>query len=70
MDIYTIYAASAVSAATVIRYFAGFGFPLFAPAVYTRLGQGWGNSLLAFLAIGLGWPMALLLWVYGDALSE
>ncbi|KAI9875243.1 MAG: hypothetical protein M1830_008712 [Pleopsidium flavum] len=70
VDSYTRYAASAVGAATVLRSLAGFGFPLFAPAMYDRLGYGWGNSLLGFLAIGLGLPAPFLLWKFGARLRE
>jgi hypothetical protein len=54
VDSYTRYAASGVAAAVVLRSLAGFGFPLFAPYLYSSLGYGWGNSLLGFLAIGIG----------------
>ncbi|KAG9236349.1 MFS multidrug transporter-like protein [Amylocarpus encephaloides] len=70
VDSYTRYAASAVGAATVLRSLAGFGFPLFAPYLYKALSYGWGNSLLAFIAIGLGWPAPLLLWKFGEKLRE
>ena len=68
VDTYTRYAASAIAAATVLRSLAGFGFPLFAPSMYDALGYGWGNSLLAFVAIGVGFPGPLLLWKYGEYL--
>jgi len=70
VDSYTRYAASAVGAATVLRSLAGFGFPLFAPYMYAKLHYGWGNSLLAFIAIGLGWPAPILLWKYGEKLRK
>lgn len=70
VDTYTRYAASAVGAATVLRSLAGFGFPLFAPALYERLDYGWGSTLLAFLAIAIGWPAPVLLWKYGEALRR
>jgi len=70
VDSYTRYAASAVGAATVLRSLAGFGFPLFAPYMYKSLHYGWGNSLLAFIAIGLGWPAPILLWLYGEKLRK
>jgi len=70
VDSYTRYAASAVSAATVLRSLAGFGFPLFASYMYNALHYGWGNSLLAFVAIGLGWPAPVLLWKYGEMLRK
>ncbi|KAL9127173.1 MAG: hypothetical protein Q9217_003906 [Psora testacea] len=70
VDAYTRYAASAVGAATVLRSMAGFGFPLFAPSMYKALDYGWGNSLLRFIAIGLGIPAPVLLWIYGKKLRE
>ncbi|EPE24341.1 MFS general substrate transporter [Glarea lozoyensis ATCC 20868] len=70
VDSYTRYAASAVGAATVLRSLAGFGFPLFAPYMYNALHYGWGNSLLGFIAIGLGWPAPVLLWKYGEKLRK
>jgi multidrug resistance protein len=70
VDSYTRYAASAIAAATVLRSLAGFGFPLFAPYMYAKLGYGWGNSLLGFLAVGLGWPAPILLWLYGEKLRK
>lgn len=68
VDTYTRYAASAVAAATVLRSLAGFGFPLFAPSLYARLDYGWGNTLLAFVGVAIGWPGPILLWKYGQAL--
>ncbi|KAK3985474.1 major facilitator superfamily domain-containing protein [Cladorrhinum sp. PSN332] len=70
VDSYSMYAASATAATTVLRALAGFAFPLFAPYMYTSLGHGWGNSLLACLAILLGWPSAWLFWVYGETLRR
>lgn len=68
VDAYTRYAASGMAAAMVLRSLAGFGFPLFAPTMYDALGYGWGNSLLAFVALALGVPAPFLLWKYGAAL--
>ncbi|KAI1877187.1 uncharacterized protein JN550_001259 [Neoarthrinium moseri] len=70
VDTYTRYAASAVGAGTVLRSLAGFGFPLFASSLYDRLGLGWGNSLLAFLGIAIGWPAPIMLWFYGEKLRK
>lgn len=68
VDTYTRYAASAVAAGTVLRSLAGFGFPLFAPSLYAKLDYGWGNTLLAFIGILVGWPGPILLWKYGPTL--
>ena len=70
IDAYVHFAASAIGAATVLRSLAGFGFPLFAPSMYNALGDGWGNSLLGFIAIGLGLPAPFLLWTYGEKLRS
>ncbi|RFU29474.1 hypothetical protein B7463_g6870, partial [Scytalidium lignicola] len=70
VDAYPRYAASAVGAATVLRSLAGFGFPLFAPYMYAKLHYGWGNSLLGFLGIALGFPAPFLLWKYGEAMRK
>ena len=70
VDSYVTYAASAIAAATVLRSSAGFGFPLFAPYIYHALDYGWGNSLLGFIAIGIGLPAPVLLWLFGKRLRE
>ncbi|KAH7126691.1 MFS multidrug transporter-like protein [Dendryphion nanum] len=70
VDSYTRYAASAIAAATVLRSLAGFGFPLFAPAMFAALDFGWGNSLLGFIAVGLGFPAPFMLWRYGETLRS
>ena len=68
VDTYSRFAASAMGAAAFLRSLAGFGFPLFASYMYKALGLGWGNSLLGFIALGLGIPAPLLLWKYGERL--
>jgi hypothetical protein len=70
VDSYVRYAASAIGAATVLRSLAGFGFQLFAPYMYAALDYGWGNSLLGFIALGLGIPAPFLLWFFGKKLRE
>ena len=39
-----------------LRSLAGFGFPLFAPAMFNKLGYGKGGTVLACIAIVLGCP--------------
>ncbi|KAF7587889.1 hypothetical protein BBP40_006595 [Aspergillus hancockii] len=70
VDAYTRFAASALAAGSFLRSIAGFGFPLFAPYMYQALHYGWGNSLLAFLSIGIGVPAPIFLWKYGEALRK
>lgn len=65
VDTYAKFAASAIGAATVMRSLAGFGFPLFAHKMYDDLGYGWGGTLLAGMAVVLGWPAPAVLWWYG-----
>jgi hypothetical protein len=68
VDSYTLYAASGIAAAVILRSLAGFGFPLFAPYMITSLGYGWSMTVLAFVAIVLGIPAPLLFWFYGEKL--
>lgn len=68
IDAYMRYAASAIAAVAVLRSLAGFGFPLFAPAMYNALDFGWGNSVLGFIALVLGLPGPIILWKYGESL--
>lgn len=68
LDALTGYAASASGAAAFVLTLAGFNFPLFAPAMYKSLGLACGNSLLAFISIGLGIPVPILLWNHGHLL--
>ncbi|KAK2033559.1 MFS general substrate transporter, partial [Colletotrichum zoysiae] len=61
VEVYTLYAASALAASTAIRCVFGLTIPLAAPPLYRRLGLGWGNSLLGFLALATV-PASLWLW--------
>lgn len=65
IDAFTIYAASAMAANTVLRSLVGAFLPLAGPSMYDALGPGWGNSLLAFIALAL-WPVSLLFYRYGE----
>jgi len=70
VDAYVTYAASAMAAAFVLRSVAAFGFPLFAPSMYDALGYGWGNTLLALIAVVVGFPAPVVFWKYGEALRK
>ncbi|KAG5652151.1 hypothetical protein H0H81_006135 [Sphagnurus paluster] len=56
VDAFTLHAASALAAVSCLRSVAGFGFPLFAPAMFKALGYGKGSTILAVVAIVLGCP--------------
>ncbi|OQD73704.1 hypothetical protein PENDEC_c014G02379 [Penicillium decumbens] len=70
VDTYTRFAASALAAGAFLRSLAGFGFPLFAPYMYQALHYGWGNSVLAFVALVFGVPAPIFLWKYGELLRK
>lgn len=38
--------------------------------MYDALGYGWGNSLLAFIAIGIGMAAPLAFWLFGEKLRK
>ncbi|KAF2239141.1 rade putative MSF transporter [Viridothelium virens] len=69
VDAYHIYAASAIAANTVLRSILGACFPLFGLQMYSALGLGWGNSLLAFIAVALC-PVPVLLLRYGESIRK
>ncbi|PYH85262.1 MFS general substrate transporter [Aspergillus uvarum CBS 121591] len=68
LDEFTTHAASANAAARMLSNILGFAFPIFAPDLYAALGYGWGNSLLGFIFVAVGWPVPVILWVYGSRL--
>ncbi|KAI0204356.1 cycloheximide resistance protein [Astrocystis sublimbata] len=67
VDAFTIYAASALASNTIIRSIAGGVLPLAGLKLYNKLGYGWGNSLLAFIAI-LFLPVSFGILKYGEHL--
>jgi hypothetical protein len=52
IDSYQLFAASALEATAVARSTTAFAFPLFGDYVFDAIGAGWGNSVLAFVAMG------------------
>lgn len=69
VDVYDLYGASAVAAGVILRALAGAILPLAGPPLYARLGLGWGNSLLGFIAI-LFIPALLILMRYGERMRK
>jgi MFS family permease len=68
MDAYPEHISSASAATQVLRSLLAFAFPLFSNSLYDSLGYGWGNSLLAFLSIGIALPSTGILWHFGPRL--
>ncbi|CAI7582146.1 unnamed protein product [Penicillium palitans] len=64
VDAFGEYAASAVAANTVVRSVVGAFLPLAGPSMYATLGQGWGNSLLGFIALCM-LPVPVVFYIYG-----
>jgi hypothetical protein len=69
VDTFTIYAASAMAANTIIRSLFGGLLPLSGLKLYDALGYGWGNSLLAFVALALA-PIVIGMSKKGDWLRN
>jgi len=70
IDAFTLHAASALAAVAFLRSLCGFGFPLFAPAMYSALGYGKGDTILAIIGIVLGCPAPWLFWKYGERIRK
>ena len=68
-DAYPSVAASVFASNDLFRSSFGAGFPLFATAMYKKLGVDWASSLLGFLSI-LFIPIPFLLYKYGEGLRR
>ncbi|KAM7184405.1 putative mfs multidrug transporter [Rhypophila sp. PSN 637] len=68
LDEFGDYSASAGAASRLLSYLMGFGFPIFAPALYKALGYGWGNNIVGLAWVVLGFPVPVVLWVWGARL--
>lgn len=64
VDAFTEYAASVTAANAVLRSLLGALLPLGGLNLYNKLGLGWGNTLLGFIALGLA-PVPWLLFKFG-----
>ncbi|EGC49113.1 caffeine resistance protein [Histoplasma capsulatum var. duboisii H88] len=65
VDAFTIHAASAMAATTLLRSLGGAVLPLCGLKMYSTLGLGWGNSLLGFIALALT-PIPWVFYQYGE----
>lgn len=64
VDCYPRFAASVTAANTILRSLVGAFLPLAGQPLYKDLGLGWGNSVLAFVALAMV-PLPLLFLKYG-----
>lgn len=64
VDCYIRYAASVIAAITVFRSLVGAILPLGGLSLYKELGYGWGNGVLAFVALALV-PMPVVFKIWG-----
>ncbi|OTB00225.1 hypothetical protein M426DRAFT_242737 [Hypoxylon sp. CI-4A] len=69
VDAYTIFAASALAGAVVLRSIFAAVFPLFTPVMYQNLGIHWASSVPAFLALALT-PFPVIFYRYGAAIRR
>jgi MFS family permease len=68
IDSYPEHVSSASAASQVLRGLAAATFPLFAPSMYSAMGYGWGNTLLALVTLAIGLAIPLLIWFHGAGL--
>ncbi|KAI7125425.1 MFS general substrate transporter [Hortaea werneckii] len=69
IDAFTIYAASAVAANTVLRSIVGGVLPLAGLSMYDTLGLGWGNSLIAFISLAMV-PIPFAFYIWGEKIRK
>jgi hypothetical protein len=64
IDVYMMFANSAIAANTLIRSGLGGAFPLFAVQMYNKLGVNWASSLLGFITVAMI-PIPIVFYIYG-----
>ncbi|KAG2421854.1 hypothetical protein HFD88_005830 [Aspergillus terreus] len=64
IDVYMMFANSAIAANTLVRSSLGGAFPLFAVQMYHKLGVDWASSLLGFLTVAMI-PIPIVFFFYG-----
>ena len=69
VDAFTVHAASAIAANTVLRSVFGAFLPLAGLDMFDALGLGWGNSLLGFIALALI-PVPVLFRFRGERIRK
>ncbi|KAF2026014.1 MFS general substrate transporter [Setomelanomma holmii] len=69
IDSFEQYAASAIAAGAVFRSLVGGVIPLGAPALFEKLGYGWGISVFGFVSLVLA-PAPILFYNFGEKIRE
>ena len=69
VDTFTVYAASAIAANIFLRSLLGALLPLAGRQLYVTLGLGWGNSLLAFIALACC-PIPIIFFKHGERIRK
>ena len=67
LDSYTIYAASVLAAASILRSLIGAAFPLFTAQLFDGLGIHWASSIPAFLTIAC-LPFPFVMYKRGETI--
>ncbi|KAF2500550.1 MFS general substrate transporter [Lophium mytilinum] len=69
VEVFTVHAASAMAANTVMRSVAASLLPLSSQQMYKVMGYGWGNSLLGFISLALV-PIPFVFLKYGERIRK
>jgi hypothetical protein len=69
IDCFTVHAASAMAANTVLRSIVAAFLPLAGPVMFQKLGYGWGNSILGFIAL-VCVPIPFFFIKYGERIRN
>ncbi|EPE28666.1 MFS general substrate transporter [Glarea lozoyensis ATCC 20868] len=69
IDVYLMYANSALAGNTFVRSLFGAGFPMFAAAMFHSLGVDWATSVLGFISIAF-LPCPLFFFFYGKKIRS
>ncbi|KAM0749043.1 MFS general substrate transporter [Meredithblackwellia eburnea MCA 4105] len=69
VEVFSSYAASAMAAKTFIRSMVGASMPMWITYMYTRLGNGWAGSVLAFISLAMI-PIPFTFFFYGEKIRQ
>ncbi|KAJ5844622.1 uncharacterized protein N7525_002363 [Penicillium rubens] len=69
IDVYPMYANSAIAANCFFRSWLGAGFPMFATAMFHNLGVAWAMTLLGCLTAAL-FPVPIVFYIYGPKIRS